>query len=131
MATDDFAFDLSAAQWRKSLTDERAFVEALAVRLLQALPSLVTVTRHFAFLAKEKRVKSIIVRLGDSEYELEQMRDGGGLQTSKGKVVRGVRLRSEVLSFADWLAQLSEDITRYSEEHEEARQTLERFLLGD
>jgi hypothetical protein len=131
VATDDLPFDLSAAQWRRSITDERAFVEALAVRLVQALPSLVTVTRHFSFLAKDKRVKSIVVRLGDAEYELEQMKDGGGLQTKKGKIVRDVRLRSEVLSFTDWLAQLSQDIARYSEEHEETRQTLERFLLGD
>lgn len=131
MTTDDFTFDLSAAQWRKSIADERAFVEALAVRLEQALPGMVTVTRHFAFFAKDKRVQSIVVRLGDAEYELLQEKGHGGIRTQKGKVVRGVRLKTDELPFSGWLSELSAEIQRYSEEHQDTRETLEHFLLGD
>ncbi|WP_054968260.1 hypothetical protein [Alicyclobacillus ferrooxydans] len=131
MATDEFTFDLSAAQWRKSIADERAFVEALAVRLEQALPGMVTVTRHFAFFSKDKRVESVVVRLGDAEYELLQEKNHAGIRTRKGKVVRGVRLKSDELPFTEWLRELSAEIQRYSEEHQDTRETLERFLLGD
>jgi hypothetical protein len=131
VATDEFSFDLSAAQWRKSATDERAFVEALAIRLQQALPGMVTITRHFAFFAKDKRVHTIEVRLLNVEYELVQEKGAGVLRTSKGKVVHGVRLKSDELPFTDWLNHLSQDLEEYSNEHQDTRETLERFLLGD
>lgn len=131
VATDGFSFDLSAAQWRKSATDERAFIEALAVRLEQALPGLVTITRHFSLFGKMKPVHTIVVKLGDVEYELVQDKGPGTVRTSKGKIVRGVRLHSEELPFTEWLDSLSEDLDDYSTAHQDTRETLERFLLGD
>lgn len=131
MAPDDLSFDLSAARWRRNASDERAFIEALAVRLEQALPGMVTITRHFALFAKDKPLHSLTVRLGDVEYALVQEKAAGSILTTKGKVVRGVRLKSEELPFVEWLNHLSTDLEQYSNEHQDTRQALEEFLLGD
>ncbi|QQE79008.1 hypothetical protein [Alicyclobacillus sp. SO9] len=130
MPTDGFSFDLSAAQWRRSVQDEHTFVEALAVRLEQALPELVTVTRHFTLFSKDRRVHTISVRLGNADYELVQEK-GRGIQTKKGKVVRGVRLKSDEIPFSEWLAELSKDLEAHAQMHEETRETMEHFLLGE
>lgn len=129
MTTDGFSFDLSAAEWRKGITDEKILLEALAVRLEQALPSLTTVNRSFSLFSSRKPVRSIAVRFDDAEYSLTN--EPTGIHAQLGKVVRGIRLKTENLPFPQWLERLSKDLESYAAGNSEARDTLERFLLGD
>lgn len=129
MSIDGFSFDLSAAEWRKGITDEKILIQALAVRLEQALPHLTTVNRSFSLFSSQKPVRSITVRLEDTEYVLRN--ETSGIQAQLGKVVRGIRLKSEDVSLQEWLNRLSVDLEAYATRHTEARTTLERFLLGE
>lgn len=129
MSTDGFSFDLSAAEWRKGITDEKVLIEALAVRLEQALPGLATISRNFSLFSSRKPVRSITVRLLDNEYSL--LNESAGIQTQVGKVVRGIRLKTDLVTLPEWLDRLSTALELYALEHAEARDTLERFLLGN
>ncbi|MCF8564244.1 hypothetical protein LLE49_05745 [Alicyclobacillus tolerans] len=129
MASDGFLFDLSAALWRKSITDEKALLEALAVRLEQALPTMTTVERRMTLFSKNKPVRSVTVKFEGAEYRVAL--EGSGILAEKGKIVRNIRLKTEHLTLSQWLTELSSDLESYAQEHESTRQTLERFLLGD
>lgn len=129
MSIDGFSFDLSAAEWRKGITDEKILIQALAVRLEQALPHVTIVNRSFSLFSSQKPVKSIVVRLDEAEYALRN--EASGIQAQLGKVVRGIRLKSEDLSLPEWLNRLSTDLELYATRHGEAREKLERFLLGE
>ncbi len=129
MPTDGFLFDLSAAQWRNSISDETSLIEALAVRLEQALPKITTVTRSVSLFAKNKPLRSISVRFDDAEYMVTN--DKHGIRAEKGKIVRDIRLKTEQLSFPEWLNELSAALQTYAEQHAETRESLEQFLLGD
>lgn len=129
MSIDGFSFDLSAAEWRKGITDEKILIQALAVRLEQALPHVTIVNRSFSLFSSQKPVKSIVIRLDEAEYALRN--EASGIQAQLGKVVRGIRLKSEDLSLPEWLNRLSTDLELYATRHGEAREKLERFLLGE
>ncbi|RIV24703.1 hypothetical protein D2Q93_06370 [Alicyclobacillaceae bacterium I2511] len=129
MPTDGFLFDLSAAQWREGITDEIALIEALAVRLEQALPNITIVHRSLPLFSKNKRVQSVSVKFEDAEYTVSQGKNG--VHAEKGKLVRNVRLKTEQFSLSEWLDELSTALQAYAEQRAEARESLEKFLLGD
>jgi len=124
---DGFAFDLSAAQWRISATDEKAFIEALAVRLEQALPDLVEVTRSHTLFSKVSPVKTIQVRFDTVEYRLQNQH---GFSTEKAKVVRGIVLKTDAVAFSEWLTDLSSSLEFHAQQHADAREAMERFLMS-
>src|SRR5690242_20356215 len=97
--------DLAAAQIRADAADLPAFVEALAVRLEQAIPGQVEVDRRrTGLLSKRKVVTRIACRIGEEAYELR--RDGSTATAQCGKVVRGITIRTEELPVAEWAARL-------------------------
>lgn len=124
-----FAFDLAAADWRRSLTDEKSFVEALATRLSQALPEKTRVERERHLFSKEEVVRSIAVAFDRNEYMLH-FEKRHGVRTERAVVVRGIRLKTEPLEFSQWLSALSTEITEYANSHMHLRSVLEQFLMS-
>ncbi len=78
--------DLLAAALRSDLGDIFAFVESLAVRLQDALPSSVTVKRSRQGLRGPKLVTEIAVDAGDRQLLL--VRDGAGRDRAQARGTR-------------------------------------------
>jgi hypothetical protein len=122
-------FELLAASLRASSGDLKTFVEVLADKLEQALPGRVEVERRAVRLfSKEKRAVRIEVALGDNRYVA--VAQGGALETRCAKAVRGVVLKSEVLSLEGWLEALGRGLTVEAEASEQSRLALEELLRG-
>lgn len=125
----DGGFELLAASVRASSGDLKTFVEVLADKLEQALPGRVTVERRpVRRFSKEKRVARIEVALGDNRF-VAVARDGS-LETRRAKAVRGVVLKSDVLTLDAWLEALGRDLAVEAEASEQSRLALEQLLGG-
>lgn len=120
--------DLVAASLRADLADLPAFVEGLAVRLEEMLPGLVQVERRKQGLRGPRVVTRIAVS-GDSQ-SLELRHRGAEIETIRGVVSGGIRLKSEALDLDSWLNALAALVTAAAAKNERARQALERLLLG-
>jgi hypothetical protein len=115
--------DLSAASLRADGRDLPAFVNALAVRLEEAVPGRVSVERKRAGLfSGEKVVKRIVCEVGEEQYVLEA--EGGRVVATCGKAVRGITIRTETLPVAEWSRRLVEAIGREADTSLEAYQAL-------
>lgn len=126
---DGFTFDLTAAAWRHSMADEKAFVGALATRLEKALPQMTQVEREHKLFSDEHPVREIRVSFETTEYRLS-FDKRHGIVTEKAKVVRGIRLKTDAVEFVEWLSQLSAELTEYARQHEHLREDLEKFLMS-
>lgn len=124
-----FSFDLSAAGWRRGLTDEKAYVEALATRLEQALPDKAVVEREHRLFSSEQVVRTIAIQFDTTLYRLH-FDKRRGVSTERAKVVRGISLKTESVDFAEWLNDLSAELSQLAEEHESARDAMEKFLFS-
>jgi hypothetical protein len=125
---DDADLDLIAASLRADAADLEAFVEALAVKLEEALPGQVQVERRGGLLGANKRVRRIEVALGDQRYELEYER--GRVTGRRRSVVRAIALKTQELDLDAWIAGLSKELLQESERSERGRQALARLLEG-
>ena len=106
----------------------KTFVEVLADKLEGALPGRVLVERKSVrFFAKEKRVDRIECQLGDARYVLSTR---NGLEVRRAKAVRGVVLKTEELSFDEWLGALAQALADEARTSEQARLALEQLLAG-
>ncbi len=123
------SFDLSAAVWRRNIQDERAFVEAFAIRFERALPDKTTVIRRRGFLTKSSGVQRIEIAFDNTEFILEFVKKDG-IKTFVAIVVRGIRLKTDEVSFTEWLSSLSETVRMYASTHENLRERLESFLMS-
>jgi hypothetical protein len=124
--TDDL--DLLAASLRADAGDLDAFVEALATKLVAALPDQVEVERRGGLLGANKRVRRIEVTLGDQRYEAEPER--GRVTCRRRSVVRGIALKTQELDLDAWIAALSQDLIEEADRSERGRQALARLLEG-
>ncbi|HEY7966005.1 MAG TPA: hypothetical protein VID68_03175 [Solirubrobacteraceae bacterium] len=120
--------DLAASELRADRTDTHALIEALAVRLEEALPRLATVKRSRVggFRSKQTEVQRIDVSLDEQRFELEQTRSG--LQCTRHTVVRGITLKREELPLPDWIRDLVAEVTRAASVGEKARTVLESLV---
>jgi hypothetical protein len=122
-------FDLVAASLRSDAGDVRGFVEALAVRLEEALPGQTQVKRRSKrFLSGEKVVRLIEVDAGESRYALE-VGDRGGIEARRSAAVRGIVLKNDPLPLDEWIDSLARDLTDQAQASEQGRLALERLLL--
>jgi hypothetical protein len=125
--SDDWDFDLAAAGVRADGADELTSVEVLARKLEQALPGRCQVRRRsLRFLSRDKRVEAIAVDLGDWEYALSS--DGRNVAATRGQTVRGVTIKREQLSLADWVRSLAGHLHELSQSSAEAKGALDRLL---
>jgi len=123
-----FAFDLSAAELRADSTDLRVLVDALAVRLENALPRLVVVRRRKVggFRSKTTELESITLSLGDARFELK--RAAVGFECTRHEVVRGITLRREQLKLEDWIHAILGAVSDVAEFGEQARIALQGLI---
>jgi len=120
--------DLAAAELRADSADTRALLDALAVRLEEALPRLALVKRRRVggFRSKHTEIERIEVALEDQRFELEDGRSG--LRCTRHTVVRGITLKREELPLTQWVRELVGEVTRAATIGEQARMTLEGLL---
>jgi hypothetical protein len=85
--------DLVASALRADLNDISAFVEGLAVRLEQALPGFVKVTRTRQGFRGPKLVSEIAVETADGKLEL--IRQGGDVRAMRSRTSGGIVLKRE------------------------------------
>jgi hypothetical protein len=133
MATDDAGqtepdIDLVAASLRADTSDLRAFVEALAVKLEDAMPGAVTVERRRDGMFGAKRVRRIALEASGQRLELRA--DGGSIQTRCARLSGGIVLKSEELSTDEWLRVLGGALTDQARISQTTRQALDRLLNG-
>jgi hypothetical protein len=120
-------FDLDGAVLRRSETELRAFMEALAVRLEGAMPGRVEVQRkRDGLLSQTRHVAKIAVRGERAVYELA--RDRSGLVATRTKLVRGVSISSSTISARDWLAQIRAELQTLAEQAGSTSDALHGFL---
>ncbi|MGC8560461.1 MAG: hypothetical protein ACP5O1_07255 [Phycisphaerae bacterium] len=107
-----------------------AFLEALAVRLEQSLPGMVQVQRkRDGLFAKTQHVASISLQLDNFQFVLQK--EPAGIRTSRTKVVRGVTLKSDDLSLADWLTAVDAELKTAAADAEKSHSVLREFLVGE
>jgi len=133
MATDEDAqtgmdIDLLAASLRADASDLGAFVEALAVKLEEAVPGGVSVERRRDGMFGPKRVQRIALEAGGRRLELRVA--GSGLQTSCARLSGGIVIKNEQLPTDAWLNALSESLAEQAQHSKTTREALERLLNG-
>ena len=127
MSSEPDQFDLDGAVLRRSETELRAFMEALAVRLEGAMPGRVEVQRkRDGLLSQTKHVARIAVRGERAVYEL--VRDRSGLVATRTKLVRGVSISSSSISARDWLAEIRAELQTLAEQAGSTSDALHGFL---
>ena len=127
-ADDHLALDLAAAELRADEIDVRVLLDALAIRLEEALPRAASVRRRKVgrFGAKRTEVAQIALTLADEQFELAN--DDSGLRCTRNKVVRGITLRREELALPQWIAALISSISSAGELSEKTRTALEGLV---
>jgi hypothetical protein len=127
-ADTDLDIDLLAASLRADSGDVGAFVEALAVKLEDAVPNGVRVERRREGLFGPKLVRRIALDAGGRRLELRA--DHGALQAYSSRLSGGIVLKSEELSTDEWLRALGEALALQAQHSQSTRQALERLLNG-
>ena len=120
--------ELLASSLRADITDLKAFLEALAVKLQGSLPNQTTVTRQSSLFSREHPVKDITVTLGDYQYRIGRERQGP-IVTLRAKVVRGIVLKTDQVPLDQWIDELAGALAEVAASSAQARSALERFLL--
>ena len=118
--------DLLSASLRADASDLGAFVEALAVKLEEAVPRGVRVERRRAGMFGGKRVTRISLDAGDQRLELRA--GDGRIETRCGRVSGGIVLKSETLPTDAWMDALSRALADEARSSQTTRQALERLL---
>lgn len=129
MATDehgDLNIDLIAASLRADAGDLGAFVEALAVKLEEAVPGAVRVERRRDGLFGPKLVRRITLDAAGQRLELRA--GDGAVQTTTARLSGGIVLKTEQLDTESWLQALGETLAAQAQHSESTRLALERLL---
>jgi hypothetical protein len=124
----DLDIDLVTASLRADTSDLRAFVEALAVKLEDAVPGAVTVERRRDGMFGAKRVRRIALEAAGQRLELRA--DGSSIQTRCARLSGGIVLKSEELSTDEWLRVLGGTLADQARISQTTRQALDRLLNG-
>lgn len=123
---DSPSFDLIAASLRADATDLSAFVEALAERLAGALPERLRVERSGSRFARVRRVRRLVLDLGQERFELEQQ--PGRPLCRRQVLVGGVAIRGEELPLEQWLDQLARALVVEADASAQGRAALAQLL---
>ncbi len=119
--------DLLAASLRADLSDLGAFVEALAVKLEQAVPGATQVERRREGMFGPKLVRRIALDAGEQRLELRVLA-GHRLETRCSRVSGGIVLKTEAVDTDAWLAALGSALATEARRSETTRRALERLL---
>jgi len=104
---------------------EAAFTH-LADKLATSFPDHTTVETSGLL---SKKLELLEVKLDPHVYRMR--RDGKHVVAERAKVVRGVALKTSKLDFADWLRELSQDLTAMAKSTAASRAALARWVRGE
>jgi hypothetical protein len=120
-------FDLDAALLRKSASDIKAMLSALASRLEGALPGRVTVDwKRDGLFSAAKHVTRIAFDADDGLYVISAVRDG--VETTLARKVRGVAISTKPLSPVEWLSQVRAHVAAMADHAGRTGDSLHDFL---
>ncbi len=125
---DELDIDLIAASLRANHSDVESFVEALSVKLEQALPGRVRTWRWRTRLFGPKVVQRIAVDLGPERFDLRYR--SGALEAQRAKLSGGIVLKSEAVAPDEWLRAVGAALAEEAQRSASARQALERLLMS-
>jgi hypothetical protein len=120
--------DLITASLRADMGDLATFVEALAVKLEDAIPGSVRVDRRSGRMFGPKLVRRITVDAGGQRLELR--RSGDNVETLASRLSGGIVLKTEPVDMDSWLTALGEALADQAKRSQTTRQALERLLNG-
>jgi hypothetical protein len=118
--------DLITASLRAETGDVDTFVEALAVKLEDAVPKAVRVERRRNGLRGPKLVRRITLDVGDRRLELRT--SGAEIDTRCSRLSGGIVLKSDTVDIDTWLTALGEALAMQARRSQTTRQALERLL---
>ena len=121
-------FDIEAAWLRRFNADAESNLSALALRLKEAMPELVTIQENKGLFSRHAKITGVSVDLGEYRYGLEI--DHGRLRATLSMVIRGIVLNTKDLPPADWFAKLLEETHKMSEHAEILSRSLSQFMAG-
>jgi hypothetical protein len=121
----DLDIEMVTASLRADASDLGTFVEALAVKLEEALPNGVKVERKGGLFGA-KKVRQISVDAGDTRLRLD--RDGADVRTSRARLSGGIVLKTEPLATDDWLRELGRTLAEQAQRSATTRAALDRML---
>ncbi len=105
--------------------DIEAAIHHIAERLRESFPDHTEIeTALFG-----GKIKLLEVKLDPHVYRVR--RDGKHLVPERSKVVRGVALKTTPLDFADWVRELSTDLTAMAKATAASRAALARWVRGE
>jgi len=128
-ASGEFDLDMVLAALRADAEDTRLYFEVLSKKLDSVLGERLIVERSGGGLfrkSKEQPVRSITAEIGDKR--LEAVVDKGQVRCSVRHTVRGIVLRSDEVSFQEWLRHLVEALVAEAGNSAETRAALEALL---
>jgi uncharacterized protein YhdP len=120
--------EMVTASLRADSSDLRSFVEALAVKLEEAVPGGVRVERRREGMFGPKLVRTISLDAGDQRLELAV--SGSDVQTRCARLSGGIVLKSQTLDTDAWLTLLAEALAVQARRSETTRRALDRLLNG-
>jgi hypothetical protein len=119
-------FDTQAAWLRRFTADSESNLRALALRLREAMPELVTVHESKGFFQRTAKITGVEIELGDSRYKLELA--GSRLKASVALVVHGIALNTRAVDPADWFARLADETKKASDHAGVLSRSLSGFM---
>ena len=122
------AVDVLAAALHMDHQESGDLLEFLAQKLEQSLPQNTIVTRGGGFFAKDHPVREITVRFEDYQYQI--VRERGSLTAKVMKLVRGVVLKTTIVSVEQWTEEVAQQLAVLAEQSGQTRMALNRFVLG-
>ena len=124
---ESLGFEVLASSLRADAGDTKSFLEVLATKLGNALPTRTAIERESHLFSREKPVKSISIELGEFRYQIGHQH--GALAAQRTRVVRGIALKTDALGVDDWLDSLSQGLTELAQQSAQDRAALLRMLM--
>lgn len=119
--------DVLASMLQVDAGDSEDHLELLARKFELSLKQWTRVERKGGLFSKPK-VQSVTVEVADTRYVV--VREKHGVVARKTRIVRGVALSNKELPLLAWTEELAAAIKKLADSNAEAREALERFVMG-
>ncbi len=116
---------VSAALAKEYESDQHAFFHLLAEMLVKAMPDHALIETRGWF--SNKKPAKITLKLENGDYVLEDP-ERGSLVASRRRIVRGIALKTDVITVPEWLDEICLDLESRARSSETARNALGGLL---